>query len=274
MDVDSGTIIPNEEVHQDNSEAKARRLGWVPKEEFKGDPDKHRSAEEFLQRGETILPILQRDNKKLHDTVGRLEKKLEETTETLKTFSEFASKAEERAYKKARTELEAKLDGAIATADVDQARQIRKEIADLEVDPPKPPKRDPKPIGEPDKPAVDPEVQSWLNDNSWFDKSASLRAYAVEEFGELEKRYPGKSKTELLAETKQRTVDRFPEKFGVNPRREGAAAVASPSGVTTRKPAGKTYDDLPVEAKRACDKFVRTIHGYTKEKYCQAYDWD
>lgn len=257
------------------SEAKARRLGWVSKEEFKGDPDKHRSAEEFLQRGETILPILQRDNKKLHDTVGRLEKKLEETTETLKTFSEFASKAEERAYKKARTELEAKLDTAISTADVEQARQIRKEMADLEVDPPKPPKREQKPVGEPDKPIVDPEIQSWIADNDWFNKSQALRGYASEVYGELEKTYPGKSRSELLAETKQRTVERFPEKFGVNPKREGAAAVAAPGGVASqRKPAGKTYDDLPAEAKRACDKFVKNIPGYTKEKYVKDYEWD
>jgi hypothetical protein len=257
------------------AEAKARRLGWVSKDEFKGDPDKHRSAEEFLQRGETILPILQRDNKKLHDTVGRLEKKLEETTETLKTFSEFASKAEERAYKKARTELEAKLDTAISTADVEQARQIRKEMADLETDPPKPPKKDPKPVGQPDQPQVDPEIQAWISENDWFNKSQALRGYASETYGELEKAFPGKSRSELLAETKQRTVERFPEKFGVNPKREGAAAVAAPGGVASqRKPAGKTYDDLPAEAKRACDKFVKNIPGYTKEKYVKDYEWD
>jgi hypothetical protein len=257
------------------TEAKARRLGWVSKEEFKGDPDKHRSADEFLERGETILPILQRDNKKLHDTVGRVEKELRETRETLQSFSEFASKAEERAYKKAKAELEAKLDGAIATADVDEARRIRKDMAELEVDPPKPAKREPKPVGEPDRPAVDAEIQSWIDNNDWFNKSAALRSYMSEEFGELEKRHPGTSKAEILAEAKRRTVDKFPEKFGVNPKREGAASVATPSGDSPRaKKGGKSYDDLPAEAKKACDKYVKQIPGYTKEKYCQAYDWD
>lgn len=257
------------------AEAKARRLGWVSKDEFKGDPDKHRSAEEFLQRGETILPILQRDNKKLHENFSKVEKELRETRETLQSFSEFASKSEERAYKKAKAELETKLDTAISTADVDQARQIRKEMADLEVDPPTPPKREQKPIGEADKPAVDPVIQSWINDNDWFNKSLALRSYASEEFGELEKRYPGKSREELLAETKARTVEKFPEKFGINPKRDGAAAVAAPGGVAqARKPAGRTYDDLPAEAKRACDKFVKNIPGYTKEKYVKDYEWD
>lgn len=257
------------------AEAKARRLGWVSKEEFKGDPDKHRSAEEFLERGETILPILQRDNKKLHENFSKVEKELRETRETLQSFSEFASKSEERAFKRAKAELEAKLDTAISTADVDQARQIRKEMADLEVDPPKPPKREPKPVGEPDKPVVDPEIQSWIDQNDWFNKSMALRGYATEVYVDLEKQFPGKSRSELLSETKQRTVERFPEKFGVNPKRDGAAAVAAPGGVAqTRKPAGRTYDDLPAEAKRACDKYVRTIPKYTKEQYCKDYEWD
>jgi len=256
-----------------DAETKARRLGWVPKEEFRGDPDKHRSAEDFLKRGEEILPILQRDNKRLHENFGKVEKQLKETQETLQTYSEFAKKAAEREYKKSLRELEAKLDAAIELADVSQARQLRKEIAELDGGEPVPAPK-PDPVGEVDKPAVDPEVASWIEQNDWFNRSASLRTYAVEEFGELEKRYPGKTKTELLAEVKQRTVDRFPDKFGINPKREGVASVASPTGDGARRKTGKTYDDLPAEAKKACDKYVRTIPGYTKEKYVKDYEWD
>jgi hypothetical protein len=276
MDVDAnlpeggdGVVLPD----GNDSETKARRLGWVPKEEFRGDPDKHRSAEDFLKRGEEILPILQRDNKRLHENFGKVEKQLKETQETLQTYSEFAKKAAEREYKKSLRELEAKLDAAIELADVSQARQLRKEIAELDGGDPAP-KPKPEPVGEPDAPKVDPEVASWIEQNDWFNRSASLRTYAVEEFGELEKRYPGKTKTELLAEVKQRTVDRFPDKFGINPKREGAASVASPTGDSGRRKTGKTYDDLPAEAKKACDKYVRTIPGYTKEKYVKDYEWD
>jgi len=256
------------------AEAKARRLGWVSKEEFKGDPDKHRSAEEFLQRGETILPILQRDNKKLHDTVSRFEKELKETKEAAAGVEDLIRKSAEREYKKQLRDLERKLDAAIETADVTQARQIRAEISELQTGEPAP-KRETKPVGEPDKPQVDPEIQSWIDQNDWFNKSVALRGYATEVYGDLEKQFPGKSRSELLAETKQRTVERFPEKFGVNPKREGAAAVAAPGGVAgTKKPAGRTYDDLPAEAKKACDKFVKNIPGYTKEKYVKDYEWD
>lgn len=276
MDVDAnlpeggeGTVLPD----GNDAETKARRLGWVPKEEFRGDPDKHRSAEEFLRRGEEILPILQRDNKRLHENFGKVERELKETRETLQSFAEFTQKNAEREYKKSLRELEARLDAAIETADVSQARQLRKEIAELDGGPPAP-KPKPEPVGEPDKPAVDPEVQTWIEANPWFNNSASLRTYAVEEFGDLEKRYPGKSRTEILAEVKQRTVDRFPDKFGINPKRENAAAVASPSAEGARRKSGKTYDDLPAEAKKACDKYVRTIPNYTRDKYVKDYEWD
>ncbi|MDB5607794.1 MAG: hypothetical protein JWP25_4694 [Bradyrhizobium sp.] len=253
------------------TEAKARRLGWVSKEEFKGDPERHRSADEFLKRGEEILPILKRDNDKLHSVVSRIEGELKETRDTLKQFSEYASKGEERAYKRAKAELEAKLDNAIATADVDTARAARREIAELETDAPKPAPK----VEKTETPPLDPVVQSWIGENEWFDKSVALRSVAIEEFGDLERQYPGKSKADLLAETKQKVMERFPEKFGINTKRDNAGAVTTPNGnVAPRKKAGKTYEDLPADAKKACDKFVKSIPGYTRDKYVKDYEWE
>ena len=34
---------------------------------------------------------------------------------------------------------------------------------------------------------------------------------------------------------------------------------------------GKTYNDLPSDAKIECDRFVATIKGYTREKYVTDY---
>lgn len=255
----------------DETEAKARRLGWVGADEFKGDPSKHRSAEEFLKRGEEILPILKRDNEKLHSQFSKIERELQETRETLKQFSEFASKGEERAYKRAKADLEAKLDNAIATADVDAARATRREIAELETDAPKPATK----VEKTDPPVLDPVVQSWIGENEWFNKSVALRSVAIEEFGDLERQYPGKNKAELLAETKQKVMDRFPEKFGINTKRDNAGTVTTPNGAgMPPKKKGKTYDDLPPDAKAACNKFVKSIPGYTRDKYVKDYEWE
>lgn len=261
----------NQEVQPSEAEVKAMRLGWVPKDQFKGDPEKHRSAEEFLERGVNMLPLLQRDNEKLHRSMSRLEKRLEDQSRTFEEFQKYSSGAEERAYKRAKAELEGKLDNAIQSADVAGAQQVRRELAALEDDRPKPAKVEERS----DKPKVEPVFQEFMDENPWFNSDPALQGYAVKEFGKLEREQPGRSQKELLAETKKRVMDKFPEEFGINPRREAASAVASPNGGTASpKKKGKTYDDLPADAKKACDKFVKTIPGYTRDKYVAAYDWD
>ena len=252
-----------------DAESRARRLGWVAKDEFKGDPDKHRSAEEFLERGETMLPLLKRDNDRLHDGMTKLERRLEDQAKTFAQFAEYATKAEERAYKKAKAELEARRDTAIETADVNAARQAQREIDQLEAP------VAPKPVTTEPAPQLDPVIQSWISENDWYTKSRPLNAYATEVYGDLEKQYPGKNKSELLAETKQKTMERFPDKFGINPKRDEASAVANPGAVTQpRRKSGRTYDDLPPEAKKACDKYVKTIPKYSREQYVKDYEWD
>lgn len=259
------TAAPNE------AESRAKRLGWVPLEDFKGDPNKHRSAEEFLERGETLLPILKRDNDKLHEGMSRLERRLADQEKTFGQFAEFATKAEERAYKRALSELEAKRDAAIETADVNAAKSAQRQIDELNKDA----AAVPKVTKTEEQPAVDPTVSAWIRENDWFDKDPALRGFALKVFDRLEKATPGRAKSEMLAETKQKVMEKFPEDFGINPKREGAGAVNEPGGGTApRKKSGKTYEDLPAEAKKACDKFVRTIPNYTRDKYVKDYEWD
>lgn len=256
---------------ESDTEVRARRLGWVPKEEFKGDPAKHRSADEFLERGTTILPILQKDNERLHTMVSSLQSELKETKDATKELLEFTTKAEERAFIRAKADLEKRIETAAATADPAAAKEAMRELDELRAGQVRTPAKTAV-----DKPAVtvDPEIQEWIGKETWFTKSPVLNTYATDVFGDLEKNHPGMSKAEMLAETKRRTVEKFPEKFGINPAREGVSAVGTPRGEPPRKKTGKTYDDLPAEAKRACDKFVKQIPGYTREKYVKDYDWN
>lgn len=46
-------VVDPQEVEQE-----ARKMGWVEEELWKGDPDKWRPAEEFVERGKNIVPIL------------------------------------------------------------------------------------------------------------------------------------------------------------------------------------------------------------------------
>lgn len=258
-------------------EREAMEYGWAPEDQFKGPKEKWRPAEDYLGWAKTSgrlpkgefenlkkeFPVIKQQNQQLQTQLGEIQ-------ETLKQFSEFSSKAEERAYERAKAELKAKAEQAAANADPAAARAAMDELDAL-----KPPAPKPEPRQQQQAPAVDPEIQSWIQRTTWFNRDNSLRAYATEKYGELERSKPGMSAAELLAETERLTKEKFPEKFGMA-ERERPASVATPSGqaVPSRRPGKKTYADLPADAKAACDRFVKTIPGYTQEKYVAQYDWD
>ena len=256
---------------ESEAEVKARRLGWLPKGEFRGDPDRWRPAEEYLARGETIMPLLQRDNDRLHGRISNLEKEIKETREVAGELRDFASKAEERAYERAKREIQAKIEAAAANADPNTVRTEMANLDQLEKDHKVAPKE--KTNGA--TPAIDPEIQGWINTESWYTKDRTLNAFATDTYGELERAKPGMSTAERLAETKRLTQEKFPEKFGLgdNPKRTAAAAVSNPNGAVKTKKTGKTYEDLPDDAKRACDRFVKMIPGFKREDYLKDYDW-
>ena len=257
-----------ETPQENDAEVRARRLGWVPKEDFKGDPERWRPADEFLSRGETLLPILRRDNEKLHDKLSKFERMLAEKDEATKELLDYTRKSEERSYARAKAEIEERIAQAAANAD---PATVRAEMAKLDALEKPAPKRE---EAKTEQTGVDPEIQDWLKTNNWYVTDRALNGYATDIWGQLERDAPGMSTSERLAETKKRTMDKFPEKFGINPKREGAAAVATPSGETRERKKGKTYDDLPEDAKRACDRFVKMIPGYKREDYVKNYDWD
>lgn len=258
----------------DETESKAKRLGWVPKEEFRGDPDRWRPADEFLKRGEDLMPLLRKDIEKLHDRSARLERDNAELRGVLVEMRDFSRTASEREYKRAKAELEAEMREAVSTADPVRHERAMAQLNAMEAERPAPKKAE-----EPaSQTQLDPVVQSWIGENStWFNqKNPTLQTFAIETYGELERESPGMSRSEMLAETKKRTMDKFPEKFGLNKRRDGAQTVATPgsASVAPRKSTKKGYDDLPAEAKSACDRFVKTIPGYTRDEYVKNYEWD
>lgn len=259
----NGATPPPNEI-----EDRARKMGWVAKEEFKGDPDRWRPADEFVSRGENLLPILQANNRKLEGRLADMETKNKQLLETMEELTVFTRTATERERKKAREEALAEITEAAKTADPERASRAAQTLSAIDAAPA--PQRTEQRT-EPEKPKADPEIQAWIGENKWFNTSPKLNGYALETYGELERDAPGMSTAERLAETKKRTMEAYPEAFGMS-KRATAASVASPSGGPAPKK-GRTYDDLPADAKRACDKFVGTIKGYKREDYVRDYDW-
>ncbi len=268
-----------EENQELDIETRARMMGHVSLEEFKGDPEKWVDAETFVKRAETELPIALGTIKTLERKLDRVERRFGEVTETLARFGEYHQTTLDRETAKAAAEYQrgieeatAKMRQAAEEGDVeafDKAKAtsdaLIKEAAELGK------KADVKP--DDGKPEIDPEINTqWVKDNPWFVKEFKMHKFAKECGDFLAITQPALKQKEQLEEIAKMVKEEFPDYFE-NPNRRKMPSVdsgdtAASPGRTTR---GKGYNDLPSEARKMCDDFVRDIKGYTKEKYMAQY---
>lgn len=247
-----------------DAEAKAIRLGWRPKDEFKGDPDKWVDAAEFVRRGEEEPALAKANYAKLEKALERATTKIASLETTHQKLVEHLSTSEKRAYDRAKREIEARLDQAAEAGDVEGVRAATREITDLTKEAAAEPKKDAQ--AAPEDP---PELAEWKEDNPWFTKDAVMRGAAIAIVDEL----IADGVTDLkkqIKEVDKRIRAEFPHKFE-NPRRREPAAVEGANNAP--KKTGKTYADLPADAKAMCDDFCKNIKGFTREKFVRDYQW-
>ena len=266
-------------------EARARRYGWKPKEQFGGKPELWVDAPEFIQRTEQSLPLARQANAKLEREVAELKRtnetlvgEVRETKQTLDEFRTYATRGEQRAYERAKRELQDRLATQTAAGDVAGVTQTASEIAALEREAP-PAQRREEPPPPPDKksaeqrPQIAPEVLQWTQDNPIIWNDPVLNPTATALHGEYLRTKPGLTLTQNLEEVKHEIMRRFPERFG-NPRRMTPAAVEPPaSGGPPPKGDGRQFKDLPEDAKAAFRRWKKQIPTFTEEEYLAQYDW-
>lgn len=271
MDALQGDLTPDDaDTHADNApngaetgengvserdyEAEARAMGWQPATEFKGDPAKCVDAKTFVERGETMLPFIK---KELADT----KRELSELKRTTRQFAKFAEGAEKRAYERAVADLEAKHAEAVETGDVRAAKQAVDEIRALER-----PEAAKDEDGLPDPQARSREWAAWLDDNDWYLTDQARRAYADAQgaaMGDPEAYEGGRTKwlADLSAKVTRKFADPKPNPVNGGGNRQPAAG-------------GRTFSDLPAAAKVQCERFMKSIPGFTRDEYVKNYSWD
>lgn len=236
-------------------EAEAAKMGWTPKDQFKGDPAKWRPADEFVERGKNMLPIVQA-------TVKRQEKQIEELTRTVKDFTEHMTKTEQRAYDRALATLKEQRKEAIAAGDGETFDKVDDQIAELKKDAEaKAAKAAPK-----DAPADDPVYAEWETRNKLWLEDPKMAAYGETAAAFLRKTGETAQGAEFLELVTKEVREKFPDKFE-NPRRAAAPAVEGAAPGARR--GGKAYADMPAEARAACDRMAK--NGFTDAK--QAADF-
>ena len=231
----------------------AKRQGWVPQEEYSGPADKWVDAETFVKKGKEINALLRKDN-------DFLKRELAELKTTVQEFSKYHAETEKRAYEKAMTDLRQQKKEAISQGDGDRVLEIDDAIDEL-----KQAKPTPKVVA----PQPDPSFVEWTEDNRWYNSDTQLKMEA-DMIGEVIKRQnPMLVGMEFLNEVTTRVKRMYPEKFNnVNRTKPSPVEGNSPAGVG--KKGGKSFNDLPQEAKEACLKFEKT-KLLTREQYVKEY---
>jgi len=269
------------------SETRARTMGWLPKEQYKGPEEHWLDANAYLKRGDGIMPILQANNKKLSDRLATAEAELQSTkqllsaaTESIDELKNFRSTLNVEKVKSKKAEVLSAIAEAKKSGDTDVEVQLTDQLTDINAslkEAEKPPVKESKAV---DQPQLTPAAQAWMGENPWFgtDKRRTALAMAVADEWKSSGKILGTKEFFDHVDTEVGSLfDKNAE------RREAASKVDSTNNSSgDRGNAGRSYADLPREAKEACDKAVSRLVGAGRayktkaewqKAYVDTYDW-
>ncbi|MDO8534873.1 MAG: hypothetical protein Q7S17_09060 [Xanthobacteraceae bacterium] len=305
-----GNGAPAEAVAVD-TEKFARRLGWRPEAEFSGAPASRRpksflSAADYIAKVEQEVPILrdrlrQQDSTivKLESTVTDTARKVDEAAAVIRQMHESNKSANERAYKRARADLEREMDAAARTGDPAAYDDTKAKIARLDSEqaeqvPPPAKVNGVAPAAEaPPVMQTIPEVEVWKArpENKWFGADIVLNQAAIAYESTIDRNIPLADRLEKMgqwvekkfgadyphyfpgheAEIEEPVSPPVPPGPPTNLRRRAPPRVASPGGGNEQPHDGLTYETMTAEEKQHCDYLVKTIKGMTREDYLRDY---
>lgn len=204
----------------------AGRMGWVPKEKFRGEETKWKPADQFILDGKDIQERQSRELRNIRDTV-----------ETIKATT--ASVLQERLAEQA-ADLSARYASAVEKGDPDETWAAANELMRL------------RESAAPRRAAPAPETNEWVQKNSRVmnDPLAAQRALQVcDAYARV-----GQSTVEQLQNTEAVMRREFPHLF----EDKAAPSVNAPNSRSTAATAktGKSAADLPREARAVADDLV------------------
>src|SRR3990167_10177004 len=267
------SMLPDEEVEEeaepsseaeesDAVETEARSMGWVPLEEFRGPKDKWRGASEFVDRGSTVLPIVNSLLKKERAKTSQLETKLAksdaEWRDKFGRLEKMSTAALENQREQLMSQFADKKEAAVERGDMDAYRTAdkaeKKALADL--DEKVAAKEEKQKDTRADLPeAVRETLDAWVVDNQWFVKDPEANAWANAYHVKLLDKEPGLTLEENLAKVRSQAKVKFPELFGVEDKAKRGSRVESGSR-NGGGGGGTLYSKLQSDAKQIADKQI------------------
>ena len=265
--VEDAEDTPDTGDESSDAEARARRMGWAPKEEWRGDEARWKTADEFLSFMDGA-PAVQRERlEKADKKLAEFEGTAEDLKRQLALVTKRLKEQDQRGYDRALAEVKKTKRFAAESGDMEAFEAAEAEEDKL---------RESASKGEQEEAQVDngnrnePEgVKTWKAKNTWFDRNMEMTRAAEGLSRGFNEMNPGAGGDAMLEYVEKKIRLQFPEKFE-NPNRREAPKTAA-SGLAVKSGSKKTYADLPADAKKACAEFVHDGIYKTRDEYVEDY---
>lgn len=255
----------------------AEAMGWIPPERYKGDPERFVDAEVFLERGETVLPIvksqLARTREELtqvREMAARQEAALTEAQRAIQEMQERHTIATQKAVDQAKGQLQAAIAEALNDGNHAAVAELTNQMVQLQVaeQTEAAKKKDaPAPAPAPAPAQLTEEDIQWQAENPWFGTDKRKTRLFLVTAADL--REAGNTKTHRAF------YDEVMQEMGETPAPAPAPATSKVAGARNSGgpiSSGTSFNDLPAEAKAACLKDARNYVGQGK-RYQTTEQW-
>lgn len=245
--------------------AEAKVMGWKDKPEFKGNPEHWVPADQYVEKGRHVLPIVTAHNQELRGQLQRTNQQVEAVAAALRAanatidaLQESHDKDVQTQVQEAKENLKKELEAASRDGDHAAVADITSKMAELNTAVATPPDKKQQQQQQQQQ-QLAPEIVAWYAENPEFTKDRRQISLANAIAAEL--RAAGDTTTGRAFMDKIRDEARKAlglTKEGLPSRTEagnGGGSRGNSSG------AGRTYADLPQDAKDACDKQSKRLVG-------------
>lgn len=216
----------------------AKELGWVPKEEFRGEPDKWKPAEQFIRDGREIQQSTSRELRSLREQFDR--------------FGNVIETVAQDRVAAARTQWEAEMARAVEDGDTDAALKLARQ--------------EPVAKAAPANGGADPAVAQWVSKNPWFNADPLARARAEE----VSNRLAHLPVAEQLAQVERAIRKEFPEHFPA-PAKPPPATQTGQSRNPNPSNRVKGFNEMPQASQQMARDMVKRHPDLTLEAIAKSY---
>lgn len=272
--------MQDQDSPQVDYEREARNMGWVPEDQFRGNKDQWVDAQEFVERGKHVMPLLLANNKRLQrdlltrdEKIGNLETKLASATAAIEKLEKHYTEANKRAVDNAKRQLREELKQAREDNDVDRELEIQDKLDDIRNSE----KVAEQPVSQkaPTKtPELSNEFMGWHRDNPWFGTDAKKTKLVTRIAEDLRDSGTDLTGRAFMDEAVRLYEDQHGSDEGGDEESRAVSKVeGTPSRGSNKGGSGRSFATLPREAKEACWQDADELVGDGK-RYKTMKEWE